>query len=124
MVLKPRTARHAHFTLRYTQASLMNVSTAASREPQRFSILLFAGLRDAMKCEQITVSISRGAEPGGAGESSLTVADLLRECAVQFPQLARWLPHVRVAVNLEYSSAATLLQPGDEIAFIPPVAGG
>jgi molybdopterin converting factor small subunit len=29
-----------------------------------------------------------------------------------------------VAVNLEYAPAETLLASGDEVAFIPPVAGG
>lgn len=97
--------------------NLSSTSSAAANEGQHFSVLLFAGLRDAMKCEQITVSIP-------PGQNVLTVGDLLRECAAQFPRLANWLPHVRVAVNLEYSSLDTPLQNGDEIALIPPVAGG
>lgn len=33
-------------------------------------------------------------------------------------------PTVRVAVNLEYADWSRVLQDGDEVAFIPPVAGG
>ncbi|MFV1985790.1 MAG: MoaD/ThiS family protein [Gemmatimonadota bacterium] len=36
-----------------------------------------------------------------------------------------WIPErVVVAVNQSYAEAATLLRDGDEVALIPPVAGG
>jgi molybdopterin synthase catalytic subunit len=82
-------------------------------------VLLFAVLRDAMQCDQIEVAI-----PIASAGSTPTVADLLAACALQFPRLADWLPHIRVAVNCEYSASETLLAAADEIAFIPPVAGG
>jgi molybdopterin synthase sulfur carrier subunit len=31
---------------------------------------------------------------------------------------------LRVAINEKYATMATLLQPGDRVVFIPPVAGG
>jgi len=85
----------------------------------RVSVLLFAVLRDAMQRDQIEVAIPL-AEDG----STPVVADLLAACAAQFPILSDWLAHIRVAVNCEYSAPDALLAEGDEIAFIPPVAGG
>ena len=49
---------------------------------------------------------------------------VLDSCARQYPHLARWLPHVRVAVNQEYSATDCLVSADDEIALLPPVAGG
>jgi len=81
-----------------------------------FPILLFAALKDAAQTGRITVRVHGG--------GVITVRELLNCCAQQYPQLARWLPHVRVAVNQEYSGAETAVRPGDEIALLPPVAGG
>lgn len=85
----------------------------------RVSVLLFAVLRDAMQCDQIEVAV-----PINGARSTPAVADLLAACTAQFPAIAAWLPHIRVAVNCEYSTPETLIAEGDEIAFIPPVAGG
>jgi len=97
----------------YTFAQFMNEESLL-----HVSVLLFAVLRDALGRDEIEVSI-----PVGVG-STPDVAALLAACAAQYPKISSWLPHIRVAVNQEYSSSDTLLQQGDEIAFIPPVAGG
>jgi len=34
------------------------------------------------------------------------------------------LDSVRVAINQQFASADTPLQPGDELAFLPPISGG
>jgi sulfur-carrier protein len=36
----------------------------------------------------------------------------------------RFLPFTRFAINCEYVPPETLVRPGDELAFIPPVSGG
>jgi len=82
-------------------------------------VLLFAVLRDALKRDEIHVSISLAAKG-----STPFVADLLAACAAQFPVIAPLLPHIRVAINCEYATLETPLRADDEIAFIPPVAGG
>ena len=51
-----------------------------------------------------------------------TVADLLRLLSTR-PEAAR-LPRPVIAVNRRYARAETVLRPGDEVAVIPPVAGG
>lgn len=37
---------------------------------------------------------------------------------------ASLLRSTRCAINFEYVSEETMVQPGDELAFIPPVSGG
>jgi molybdopterin converting factor subunit 1 len=88
----------------------METSTSVSQ----YAVLLFASLKDAAGSDKIEVSVAGAA----------TVQMLLEACAEQHPVLARWLPHVRVAVNYEYVTAAHNLNPQDEIALLPPVAGG
>jgi molybdopterin synthase catalytic subunit len=81
-----------------------------------YSVLLFASLKDAAMTDCIMVRVPFKAD--------VTVGELLAQCGQQYPKLLPWLPHVRVAVNCEYVKGRTLLHPGDEIALIPPVAGG
>ncbi len=50
-----------------------------------------------------------------------TVADVL--AAVRTPGALIW-GTVAVAVNREYAGLGTVLQEGDEVAFLPPVSGG
>ena len=83
-------------------------------EPVEFPVLLFASLKDAAKAERVVVHLGDGA----------TVADLLEACAMEHPVLAAWLPHVKVAVNCEYADANAAIRSTDEIALLPPVAGG
>ena len=90
---------------------------AAQREIN-YIVLLFASLKDAAAANRILVRVPL------ANGATMTVADLLAECGRQFPQLAPWLPHVRVAVNCEYADPQRPLAAGDEIALLPPVAGG
>ena len=80
-------------------------------------VLLFGALKDAVHSDCITVALPEE-------QSTLLVGELLQHVAQQYPALARYLPHVRVAVNCEYSSQQQSVQDGDEIALIPPVAGG
>lgn len=57
--------------------------------------------------------------PPGATLAAL-IADLERHC----PRLAEAHGRVRFAVNLQYAGPDTALNPGDEVAVIPPVSGG
>lgn len=53
-----------------------------------------------------------------------TVAALRRLLADNWPSLADLLPRCTVAVNHEYATDDLRLNPGDEVAVIPPVSGG
>ena len=82
------------------------------------SVLLFAVLKEAAGAGQITVHLEERDAQG------TTVDKLLKACAQQHPAVAKWLPHVRVAVNCTYAAGAQNITAGDEIAFLPPVSGG
>lgn len=75
------------------------------------SVLFFASYRDRVGEARREVTLSPGA----------TVADLigrLREDGVELPD------RPSVAVNRSYAEATRTLGDGDEVALIPPVAGG
>jgi molybdopterin synthase catalytic subunit len=73
------------------------------------TVRLFAMLRERAGASELTLELPEGARVGDAlGELS---------------GLAEGLPLV-MAVNRDYADEATPLDPGDELALIPPVSGG
>jgi molybdopterin converting factor subunit 1 len=73
------------------------------------TVRLFAMLRERAGAPEVTLELPEGAR----------VADALTELRT----LAEGIPLV-LAVNREYASEETPLDPGDELALIPPVSGG
>jgi MoaE-MoaD fusion protein len=76
--------------------------------------LFFAAYRDLVGTRELSVELPDGA----------TVADLvaaLRDRGAPFSALPA---EPAVAVNRAYAMLSETLSPGDEVAFIPPVAGG
>lgn len=53
-----------------------------------------------------------------------TVRALLEELSALHPSLAPLLPHLRVAVNQEFTHPDAEVPDGAEVALIPPVSGG
>ena len=51
------------------------------------------------------------------------VGDLRQMLMERYPEL-RTITSLRVAVNNEFASDNTAIQPKDEVALIPPVSGG
>jgi molybdopterin synthase catalytic subunit len=80
----------------------------------RVVVRFFAGVRETAGQEGADIELAPGA----------TVADLRAALDERFPRLRRYLDGVRYAVNWEYADADALLNDGDEVALIPPVAGG
>jgi molybdopterin converting factor subunit 1 len=77
------------------------------------TLLFFASYADALGVSSLDMELPR--------ES--TVAELLT--AVRTRQCGELLPPTPlVAVNQEYASLDATVCDGDEVAFIPPVAGG
>lgn len=74
----------------------------------------FAAHRERVGADRLEIEVPLGA----------TVADLVEEVVGRVPDLAPVLRSARYAVNREYLPSTTILRPGDEVAFIPPVAGG
>jgi molybdopterin converting factor small subunit len=75
------------------------------------TVLLFASWADALG-PSVTVDLP----------ASPTAADLL--AAVRARTGGRPLPKPLVAVNHKYARPETPIREGDEVALIPPVAGG
>lgn len=74
-------------------------------------ILFFAHLKDAIGEESIRIDVS-----------GKTVADVKKLLEKDY-QLQK-LGTAMTAINEEFASEDDVIQPGDEIAFIPPVSGG
>ena len=77
------------------------------------TVLLFASYADALGAASLDVELPRDA----------TVRDLLSAVRAR-PGADRLPPSPLVAVNLRYAAADTIVRDGDEVALIPPVAGG
>jgi molybdopterin converting factor small subunit len=75
-------------------------------------VLLFASYADAFHAPQIEVTLADGA----------TVRDLLAR--VKELAAGHALPSPLVAVNQRYAAPGEVICAGDEVALIPPVAGG
>jgi molybdopterin converting factor small subunit len=77
------------------------------------TVLLFASYADAFGRQTIDLTLGEGA----------TVADVVSRLSA-FPGCRGLPPRPLVAVNQTYASYDRELRAGDEIAVIPPVAGG
>jgi len=78
------------------------------------TVLYFAVLRERARRERDTVTLPAGSD----------VAAARAAIARLHPALAPLLPVVRTAVNRAFVGEAHALLDGDEVALIPPVAGG
>lgn len=79
--------------------------------PMTVSVLLFASWSDALG-SQLELELPAGAR----------VADLL--AALSTLTAGKSLPRPLVALNQRYAKPEAVIAEGDEIAIIPPVAGG
>ena len=75
--------------------------------------LLFASYADVLQCESVEITLPNGA----------TVSDVVSHVRAMAGG-AILPPSPLVAVNQEYARPDLVLDSGDEIAIIPPVAGG
>jgi molybdopterin converting factor subunit 1 len=77
-------------------------------------VLAFAGARELVGSAEARLSL---AHPCG-------VDQLWRLLLDAWPGLAPFQASIRLAVNGAYASGDTVVHEGDEVALIPPVAGG
>jgi molybdopterin converting factor subunit 1 len=78
-------------------------------------VLLFAGARDVAGVRELELPVPA---------EGTTVEAIATEVVRRFPALAGYLRSLRLAVNGEYAGGGVAVRAGDEIAVIPPVAGG
>ena len=77
------------------------------------TVLLFASYADALGQSSMQMEVAPGS----------TVRDLLSRLA-SLPGGDRLPPRPLVAIDEEYATVGTELRGGEEVAVIPPVAGG
>jgi molybdopterin converting factor subunit 1 len=80
----------------------------------RINLLLFAIYRDITGVGELEIEVAEGASAG-------TAVAWLRTSDSRFAPLPE---RPVVAVNREYATLETALSDGDELALLPPVAGG
>ena len=80
----------------------------------RVRVRLFGGLADRAGLSEATLDMSESA----------TAGDVLRAVEERHPGVAPVLPRIQVAVNLEVVPPEHRVGQGDEVALLPPVAGG
>ncbi|MCY7322821.1 MAG: molybdopterin converting factor subunit 1 [Phormidesmis sp. CAN_BIN36] len=78
------------------------------------AVKLFAVYQEAYGVPELTLELPIG----------VTVADVRDRLLAEHPELAEWRDLTRFGVNLQFVEPDTVLQPGDEVVFIPPVSGG
>lgn len=77
-------------------------------------LLFFAVLRDIAGTDERELTLREGT----------TARDVWFSLRNEFAKLADYIEPPMTAINEEYAEADQTLRDGDELAFIPPVAGG
>jgi molybdopterin converting factor subunit 1 len=80
----------------------------------RIRLLHFASFREAVGRDEEWREVPDGSR----------IAELWAGLSREVPLFGRFAAPPPAAVNREYVSPDTLLREGDEVAFLPPVAGG
>jgi len=107
-----------------TQTQANAAPTPASPVAATLQVRLFAGLREAAGWGERTLAWPQAgiAPPGRPAEAPpVTPRSLWRRLQLGSVELPAEL---RVAVNQAFASPDQALQPGDEVAFLPPISGG
>ncbi len=78
------------------------------------TVKLFGSIREAAGASERQVELAPGA----------TLADLRALLAGEVPAFEEMGERLRVSLNMEFVKGAPALAEGDEVAFLPPVAGG
>ena len=80
----------------------------------RVRVLFFGVLREVAGKDAEEIDLQDGA----------ALRDLLDRYSAHLPKLKEFLPSIACAVNQRYAGPDSKLNPGDEIALLPPVSGG
>ncbi|HKH99624.1 MAG TPA: molybdenum cofactor biosynthesis protein MoaE [Candidatus Sulfotelmatobacter sp.] len=80
----------------------------------RVRVLFFGLLKDAVGVSSEVIELRAGA----------SIRDVLALYEAKIPRLKESSPSLALAVNQQYASPDTRLEPDDEVALLPPVSGG
>ena len=92
----------------------MTNSTAELSGSIAVRVKLFALAKQLAGSEEVEVTVSQPATIGAVREA----------LAKQITPLASLVPHSMFAIGTAYARDNTMVQPGDQLAMIPPVSGG
>jgi len=90
------------------------MTSSAAPATLTVSVRLFARYAEAVGAERLDLGLPTGA----------TVADLLTALRAQVPGFGVLPPRLLCAVNLAHVLPSHTLREGDEVAILPPLAGG
>lgn len=82
--------------------------------PRTVKMLTFAGARDIVGAGEVDLAL----------DGPCTAEELLAEVCRRYPALEPYRRSIRLAVNGTYAAPGDPITYGDEVALIPPVAGG
>lgn len=88
----------------------------ASSTSRTITVLAFAGARDAVGASEVEIDV--------ADVDGTTADDVMDTMVARYPELAARRHIIRLAVNGSYVDGDAPVKGGDEVALIPPVAGG
>lgn len=80
----------------------------------KVKVLFFAKLKERLGKSHLEIDMPKGAR----------AADLLESLFDSAEERALWAGHLLFAINSRYADRLAALKDGDEVALIPPVAGG
>lgn len=80
----------------------------------KIRLLFFAAAREITGHSETTMSFPQ----------PLQLSLFLERLYTMYPVLLPYASSLRIAINGTYATDADLISPGDEVAIIPPVAGG
>jgi molybdopterin converting factor subunit 1 len=83
-------------------------------QAMKVRLLFFAVLRDIAGADERELILSEGT----------SARDVWQSLRTEFAKLADYYEPPMTAINEEYAEPNAVLHEGDELAFIPPVAGG
>lgn len=94
--------------------SRYNLAVAPVSQTVRVKVLFFGRLKDVVGHSQESLSLA----------DAVTIEQLFAVYVARTPELARYRSSVVASRNQEFAAWDTVLHPGDEVAFLPPVSGG
>ena len=83
----------------------------------KVNVLFFASLKEDLGVSEIELDVSQSADRSALIDS--LTSNLGADCVA--PLLAE---NISIAINRTIEKGEFALQPGDEVAFLPPVTGG
>jgi molybdopterin converting factor subunit 1 len=91
-----------------------NVTSSKVTPSIRVKVLFFGRLKEVAGGAEEFVELTPGSR----------IEELFASFVARQPELARYRSSLVASRNQEFAPWNTPLQPGDEIAFLPPVSGG